>query len=197
MDTGRVLRNSIHLLNEFCAENETFSFKVLPFLKLERLGLRVNIESRELIIFISTDPDYQMLRAHLMPEQRLYQLLGIHFKQVQIVFGSLNDPIEKAIYLETISLDSSADSTDLRHPRTLGARLRRALNIVLQGHTVVLWLYDNTDVDSFKQLWVRTRVIQLFEEHKIMHHYDSQKRLVELWKIRCFDEGDGIVITIK
>ena len=197
MDTGRVLRNSIYLLNEFCADSETFSFKVLPFLKLERLGLRINIESQELIIFISTDPDYQMLRAHLMPEQRLYQLLGIHFKQVQIVFGSKNAPIEKSIYLETISLDSSADLTDLRHPRTLGARLRRALNIVLQGHTVVLWLYDDTDVDSFKQLWVRTRVIQLFEEHKIMHHYDSEKRLVELWRVRCFDEGNGIVITIK
>jgi hypothetical protein len=197
MDTGWVLRNSIHLLNEFCADSETFSFKVLPFLKLERLGLRVTIESQELIIFVSTDPDYQMLRAHLMPEQRLYQLLSIHFKQVQIVFGSEDDPIEKAIYLETISLYSFTDSTDLRHPRTLGARLRRALNIVLQGHSVVLWLYDDTDVESFKQLWVRTRVVQLFEEHKIMPHYDSEKRLVELWKVRCSDEGDGIVITIK
>jgi len=197
MDTQWVLQNSIHLLNEFCADSETFSFRVLPFLKLKRLGLKVNTEKQELMMIVSADQDYQTLRAHLIPERRLYQLLCMHFKKVQIIYGLLNEPIERAVHLETILLTSLADSTDLRNPRTLGSRLRRALNIVLQGHTARLWLHNENDVEYFKKMWLRARVKQLLEEHEIMYHYDSNNQLVELWKLRCSDKGKSIVITIK
>ena len=197
MDTQWVLQNSIHLLNEFCADSETFSFRVLPFLKLKRLGLKVNIEKRELIMIVNADQDYQTLRAHLMPKQRLYQLLSMHFKKVRIVYGSLNEPIEKAVHLESILLTSLADSTNLRNPKSLGARLRRALNIVLQGHAARLWLHNQYDVEYFKKFWRRVRVKQLLEEHEIMYHYDFSNQLVKLWKLRCSDKGKNIVITIK
>ncbi|RKZ72360.1 MAG: hypothetical protein DRQ57_17530 [Gammaproteobacteria bacterium] len=148
-------------------------------------------------MIVNADQDYQTLRAHLMPKQRLYQLLSMHFKKVRIVYGSLNEPIEKAVHLESILLTSLADSTNLRNPKSLGARLRRALNIVLQGHTARLWLHNQNDVEYFKKFWRRVRVKQLLEEHEIMYHYDFSNQLVKLWKLRCSDKGKNIVITIK
>ncbi len=197
MNTGWILQNSIHLLNEFCADRETFSFKTLAFLKLKRLKLQVNAELRELTIIVSTIQDYQTLRVDLMPEQRLYQLLELHFEKVHILKGLLDEPIDKAIHLETLSLICFAQLTELRHPQSMGARLRRALNIVLQGHTAVLWLHDENDVKYFKKLWRRARVKQLLDIHEIMHSYTSNNQLVKLWKINCFDDVESIVITIK
>lgn len=197
MDTNWQLQSSIHLLNNFCADTETFSYRALAHLKLEGLILRVNTEARELTMVVSTDPDYQTLRSHLKPDQRLYQLLGLHFRIVQILYGLRNEPIEKAIQLETISLLSCTNSTDVRDPNSLGSKLRRALNVALQGHISMLWLQDENDIQQLKNLWMRARVTQLLEEHGIMHCYNFTDQVVKLWKPSHPEEGERIIITIK
>jgi hypothetical protein len=197
MDTNWDLQTSIHLLNEFCADTELFSFRALVHLKLKGLRLQVNTERQELTMIISTDQDYQTLRWYLTPEKRLYQLLGLHFKNVHLVYGLLKESIEKHIHLETISFTSLANLTDLRDPNSLGARLRRALNIALQGHIGVLWLDRDEDVEHLDKLWKRGRVTQLLEKNEIMHCYDFSERLVKLWKHSDVAEDERVVITIK
>jgi Tat protein secretion system quality control protein TatD with DNase activity len=197
MDTNWHLQTSIHLLNNFCADRETFSYRALAHLKLEGLILRVNAKQQELTMIISTDEDYQTLREFLKPSQRLYQLLGIHFKMVHLVYGLPNEPAEKGIHLETFSLDSSPQSTDLRAPNSLGSRLRRALNIALQGHIGMLWLHNTDDIERLEALWKRGRITQLLDKQGIMHCYDFSEQLVKLWKTEQVDESKRVVITIK
>jgi hypothetical protein len=185
------------MLNDFCADTKTFSFRKLAFLRLRGLPLCVNAELQELTMVVSTEEDYQTVQWHLNPSKRLYQLLGLHFKKVHIVFGIPNDPIENAIHLETILLTDSPGSTDLRNANSVGARLRRGLNVVLQGHIAALWLYDDDDIVRFKKLWKRGRMIQLIEQHGIMHSYEAGGKLVKLWKSPHPEAGESVVITIK
>jgi hypothetical protein len=184
---------SIHLLNEFCADSDAFSFRGLAFLKLKGLDLRMNTEQQELTMIVCTDQDYQILQTYLIPEQRLYQLLGMHFKKVHIVLNLSDEPVRSI----TILLISFCKFTDLRQLESVGARLRRALNIALQEHTAVLWLYNNDEVEHFKKLWKRARVSQLLEKHKIIHNYDVERQLIKLWKRHSSDEGGNIVVTIE
>ncbi len=196
MDTYGNLQSCIHLLNDFCADTETFSFRKLALLRLRGLPLRVNAELRELTMVASTEEDYQTVQWHLNPSKRLYQLLGMHFKKVHIVFGIPNDPIENDMHLETLSLTESTCSTDLRSANSVGARLRRGLNVVLQGHIAALWLSDDDDIVHFKKLWKRGRITQLIEQHGIMHSYEAGGKLVKLWKSPS-PEGESFAITIK
>jgi hypothetical protein len=184
---------SIHLLNEFCADSDTFSFRGLAFLKLKGLNLRVDTEQQELTMIVSTDQDYRILHTYLIPEQRLYQLLGMHFQKVHIVLNLSDEPVRSKTFL----LISFCKFTDLRQLESVGARLRRALNIALQEHTAVLWLYNNDELEHFKKLWKRARVTQLLDKHKIIHNYDADRQLIKLWKLHSSDEGRNIVVTIE
>ncbi|MCK5719602.1 MAG: hypothetical protein KAH84_06590 [Thiomargarita sp.] len=201
MDNQRTLTNSIRLLNEFCADREMFSTKALTFLKLQKLKLYVDDEQQILTIAISTDKDYQVLRTHLVTKKRLYQLLTIHFKLVRIVFGLLDELLENMVHLETIKLSATNinEITDLRDPESLGARLRRALNIVLQGHTVILWLYQNNDVKHFNKLWKRERILKLLKDYNILYNYDVNNQLVKLWRgnQEAASQSKNIIITIR
>ncbi len=158
---------SIHLLNEFCADSDTFSFRGLAFLKLKGLNLRVDTEQQELTMIVSTDQDYRILHTYLIPEQRLYQLLGMHFQKVHIVLNLSDEPVHSKTFL----LISFCKFTDLRQLESVGARLRRALNIALQEHTAVLWLYNHDEIEHFKKLWKRARVTQLLEKHEIISRF--------------------------
>ncbi len=195
MDTNWHLQSSIYMLNQFCADTETFSKRALARLRLKGVALQVN--QQELTLVINADQDYQILRRYLTPKQRLYQLLGLHFKKVHIIYGLLNEPIPKSVHLETISLNSSTHSSDLRDPNSLGARLRRAINIALQGHIGVLWLHNEHDIEHLDALWKRGRVVELFQKHEIMYCYDANENSVKLGKLHCLEEGDRIVITIN
>jgi len=196
MITNFYLQTSIHLLNDFCAEAETFSFKRLATLRLRELALQVNAELRELTMVINCIEAHQfILQEHLVPDKRLYQLLGLHFKKVHIKLRLPDDPIEESIHLETILLGYEA-STNLRDVNLLGARLRRALNVALQGHTGVLWLHDDDDIEHLKVLWKRGRVTQLIEKNEIMHSYDANGKLVKLWKRGSSEENEEDVVTI-
>ena len=196
MLTNWNLQNSIYLLNDFCADTKTFTLRKLAFLKLKGLRLQVNTERRELTIAMGTDQDYQIIRQQLTPSQRLYQLLGIHFKKVHLAYGLPNEPIEKSILIETLLLTSSTEPTDLRDSNSLGARLRRPLNVALQGHIGALRLHDNDEVEHLRKLWERGRVIQIIEKYEMMHCYDSSIKLVKLWRARHLKEGDGVMIII-
>ncbi len=197
MDTNWHLQSSVYMLNQFCADTETFSVRALARLRLKGLALQVNAEEEELTLVINADQDYQILRRYLTPKQRLYQLLGLHFKKVQIVYGLLNESIQNSIHLETILLNSSAHSSDLRDPNSLGARLRRAINIALQGHIGVLWLHNENDIEHLETLWKRGRVAELFQKHEIMYCYDASEKSVKLGKLHCLEESGRIVITIN
>ncbi len=197
MDIHWNLQNSIHLLNDFCADTETFSFKKLAHLRLKGVSLHVNTAQRELTMVVSTEENYHILGRHLTASNRLYQLLELHFKKVHIVFGIPDDSIENSIHLKTISLEKKPDSTDLRDVETIGARLRRALNVVLQGHIVQLWLYDDNDIAHFKKLWKRRRITELIQQYKIMHSYEINGRMVKLWKYSSFENNENVSITIK
>ncbi|MBE9562304.1 MAG: hypothetical protein IMF12_05515 [Proteobacteria bacterium] len=206
MDSQWLLLNSIHLLNDFCAETKSFSFRRLVFLRLKELHLQVNTESQKLIMGITSDENYHILHDHLLPGHRLHQLLSIHFKKVSLIYeikdksnGTKDKSKETAvpILLETIELNSSTSSCDLRNANLLGSRLRRALNVALQGHTCILWLHTDNDVEHLQRLWRRARVTKLLEEHKIHYKNDFAARMVRLWKERPSEEGEGVVITIE
>jgi hypothetical protein len=196
MDSNWPLQSSIYMLNQFCADTDTFSVRALARLKLKGLALQVNVEQETLTLVIYADQDYQMLRKHLIPQKRLYQLLGLHFKKVQIVYGLPNESVENSVHLETISLNSSTDPRDLRDPNSLGARLRRAINIALQGHIGVLWLHNEHDIENLEALWKRGRVAELFQKHEIMYCYDVHEQSVKLGKPDCLEDSNRIVITI-
>jgi len=197
MDIYGNLQSSIYLLNDFCADTEIFSFRKLAHLRLKGVPLHVDAARQELTMVVSTEEDYHLLGRYLAANNRLYQLLELHFKKVHIVFGIPNDSLENSIHLKTISLEKKVDSTDLRDVETIGARLRRAFNVVLQGHIVQLWLYDDNDIAHFKKLWKRRRITELIQQHKIMHSYDVSGRLVKLWKSSVSEDHESVCITIK
>lgn len=196
MDTTWDIQNSIYLLNDFCADAKSFSFSKLATLKLKGLVLHVDTVMQELTIVISTEQDYQALQWHLMPARRLYQLLGIHFKKVHIVFGPQDEPLENDIYLETVSLMRPANKADLRDANSLGSRLRRTLNVALQGHIGVLRLYDDNDADTLRALWERGRITQLIEKYSIVPFDDASGEIIKLWKPRRLKSGEEIVVII-
>ncbi len=199
MDSQWLLLNSIHLLNDFCAEMKSFSFKRLAILRLKELILQVNAESQELVMGITSDENYQILHEHLLPGKRLHQLLSIHFATVHIIYEISNQSVKKSIpvLLEEINLSSSTTTCDLRNANLLGSRLRRALNVALQGHTCILWLHTDHDVEHLQMLWKRSRVIKLLTEHKIHWNNNFEERMIKLWKDRSPEEGKGIVVTIE
>ncbi|HDN26527.1 MAG TPA: hypothetical protein ENG03_05435 [Thioploca sp.] len=196
MVTNWHLQSSIYLLNDFCADTQSFSLKKLAFLKLKGVTLQVNAELRELTIAIGTDQDYQILCGQLTPGKRLYQLLGIHFEKVHLAYDLPNEPVEKSILIETILLTSSTELTDLRDPNSLGARLRRTLNVALQGHIGALRLHDNDEVKHLRKLWERGRVIEIIEKYEMMHCYDSSIKLVKLWQPRHLKDAESVMIII-
>jgi hypothetical protein len=68
--------------------------------------------------------------------------------------------------------------------------------VALQGHTGVLWLHDDDDIEHLKVLWKRGRVTQLIEKNEIMHSYDANGKLVKLWKRGSSEENEEDVVTI-
>ncbi len=185
------LQSSIHLINDFCADTETFSFNKLTFLKLKGLTLRINAELQELTMVINTAQDSQALLCHLTPHKRLYQLLGQHFKQVHIELDKEDEP---NILLESIPL--ACDPTGLRDINSLGARLRRTLNVALQGHICVLKLHDDQEIAYLKTLLERKRVKQLFRKYGIIHCYDVDCKFVHICKASLLEECKQTVIVI-
>ncbi|MCK5876343.1 MAG: hypothetical protein KAG43_01810 [Candidatus Marithrix sp.] len=176
---------------------KSFSFKRLASFKLKELNLQVNTKSQELIMGITSDENYHILHEHLLPGHRLHQLLSIHFEKVQVIYEIADKPEAVPILLETIELHSSTTTCDLRNSNLLGSRLRRALNVALQGHTCILWLHNNNDIDHLQKLWQRGRVTKLLKDHKILYDNNFDAKMVKLWKYRSPEEGDGIVITIE
>lgn len=196
METTWDLQSSIYLLNDFCADPQVFSFTRLETLKLKGLRLHVDAPAEELTMVVSTEEDYRTIQWHLMPNKRLYQLLGIYFKRVHIVFGLQDEPLENDIYLETVGLGHAKHATDLRDANSLGARLRRTLNVALQGHIGVLRLYDDNDANTLRALWERGRITQLMEKYGIIPFDDSSGEIIKLWKPRRLQSGEEVVIII-
>jgi len=190
------LQSSIYLINDFCAETETFSYRRLAHFKFRGIKLGVNEPDGELTIVIGNEDDYQILQANLMPGRRFYQLLGLHFKRVLIRFGHLEDAINNTIYLETIALVRSAKENELRDINRLGARLRRTLNVALQGHIGVLKLHNDEEHKQLKKLWERGRIAQLLEQYGIEPFDDSNGELVKFWRPRRLEPDENIVIII-
>ncbi|MDM8568139.1 hypothetical protein QUF50_01215 [Thiotrichales bacterium HSG1] len=199
MDSHWLLLNSIHLLNDFCAEMKSFSYERLTFLKLKELHLQVDTKLQELAMGVTSDENYHTLHKQLLSGQRLHQLLSIHFRKVHIVYEITNRTKVSSppVLLETIELNSSTNTCDLRNANFLGARLRRALNVALQGHTCILWLHTDDDIEHLQKLWQRGRVTKLLEEHQINYNNDFAAKMIKLWQDRSPEEGEGIVITIE
>ena len=190
------LQSSIYLINDFCADTQAFSYSKLAHFKFRGIKLGVNEPDGELTIVISNEDDYRILQTNLMPGKRFYQLLGLHFKKVLIRFGNLEEPIDGSIYLETIALVRSAKANELRDVNALGARLRRTLNVALQGHIGVLRLHNEDDYKQLKKLWERGRITQLLEQYGIEPFDDSNEQLVKFWRPRRLEPGENIVIII-
>lgn len=190
------LQVTINLINDFCADPKTFSYKKLSFLRLKKLTLEVDAEQKILSFIISTQEDYQHLMMYLMPEARLHQLLSLYFKKVGVYFGVQDEPLQNAIYLDTIHLAQPAKVSELRE-MNIGARLRRTINVAFQGHVGVLQLRDEKDVQLLRKLWSRGRVEQLLEKYDIVPFDDDKGRFVKLWKPHSLEEGENIIIVIS
>ncbi|OQW91261.1 MAG: hypothetical protein BWK79_17330, partial [Beggiatoa sp. IS2] len=159
------LQTSIYLLNNLCADIQFFSYSQLAALKLRSLTFRVDALSKVLTMIVSSDGDYYTLSQYLFPGRRLYELLGIHFTTVQVAFGTQGESADNAVLLKTISLKQNHKPADIRDTNALGARLRRALSIAMQGHIGVLRLRDEREVKQLRTLWERSRVTQLVERY--------------------------------
>ncbi|OQW95365.1 MAG: hypothetical protein BWK79_02735 [Beggiatoa sp. IS2] len=190
------LQVNIRLLNDFCADVETFSYQKLAALKLDRFILQVDHSTQELTVIVRSVPDYHTLRAQLIPDKRLHQLLGLHFEQVHLSLQVQDEPIQQNVRLDSIPLENSANSSDLRDVCSLGARLRRALNVAFQGHIGVLKLYGDQDEAHLKKLWERGRITQLVEKYGIIPFDDSNGEVIKLWKPRHLKEHEKIVIIV-
>ncbi|WP_353572944.1 hypothetical protein [Candidatus Albibeggiatoa sp. nov. BB20] len=190
------IHTSIHILNEFCSDPHRFSYAKLSLLKLPAMTLHVNMLKKELTLVVSSDEDYSVLLWHLTHGKRLHQLMSMFFKRIFIGFGVQGDPLNHCIILDHIMLDGLLQSSDLRSLDSLGERLRRTMNIALQGHVGVLRLQGNEDIRHLKQLWMRGRIEKLLDAHHIVPFDDDSGRLIKLWKPHSVEEGQGIVIVV-
>jgi hypothetical protein len=189
------LQNDLHLINELCADIQTFSYHYLTHLALDHVSLEVDVNKKEIAFVINNIENYQGLLLHLIPNKRFYQLLSLHFRCVHLVFGTVSEPIEKGVFLDTILLGRSPESLQLRDHKALGARLRRALNIALQGHIGVLQLNSDRDFSSLRMIWQRGRVTQLLEGHGIVA-FDDEQGLIKLWKPRRLADGEQPIAIV-
>ncbi|MEK7991311.1 MAG: hypothetical protein VSS52_009920 [Thiotrichaceae bacterium] len=190
------LQTSIHILNEFCSDPHRFSYAKLSLLKLPAMTLHVNMLKKALTLIISSEEDYSLLLWHLTPGKRLHQLMSRFFKRILIGFGGQGESIEHCIILDHIMLDGLVQPSDLRSLDSLGERLRRTINIALQGHVGVLLLQGNEDTQHLKRLWMRGRIEKLLDAHHIVPFDDDSGRLIKLWKPHSVEEGQGIVIVV-
>jgi len=149
------LQSTINILNDFCSDIQHFSYAKLAALRLPGITLQVNAKHHELSLVVSSEEHYQTLLWYLTPDKRIYQLLAMHFNKIHIGFGVQNEPVSNSIYLQTISLYSEVTTHDLRDVDKLGAKLRRTLNVALQGHIGVLQLSHAHDFEHLEALWQR------------------------------------------
>lgn len=191
----KTLQNSIRVLNDFCADTEAFSYHSLAHLVVDNLGLHIDATKQEVSLIVSTVDDYQTVLHQLSAHKRLHQLLSLHFQKAHLFFGAEGESVEKGIFLDTILLGKGGEFLEIRNPEALGARLRRALNIALQGHIGVLRLSDERDISSLRTIWQRGRVTQLLSGYGIVA-FDDDKGLVKLWKPRRLAEGEQPIVII-
>ncbi|MCV6639390.1 hypothetical protein [Candidatus Albibeggiatoa sp. nov. NOAA] len=190
------LQTSIHILNEFCSDPRRFSYAKLSLLKLPAITLHVNMLKKALTLVVSSEEDYTLLLWHLTPGKRLHQLMSMFFKRIFIGFGVQGEPIEQCIILEQIVLGGYVQPADLRSFDSLGDRLRRTMNVALQGHIGVLRLQGTEDMRHLKRLWMRGRIEKLLNAHHIVPFDDDSGNLIKLWKPHSVEEGQGIVIVV-
>jgi len=176
------LQNSVRLLNDFCADTETFSFSGLSAFKFRNLCLKVDAILKELTLIVCNEQDYQAIQWLLGPGKRLRQLLGLHFNQVHIAFSMCESTLEYGILLETVPLKLSVSPSKLREATVLGTKLRRAMNIALQGHVSLLKLNGEEDVNTLDALLKRKRVVQIFEQYQLSKSYSEDGMSVKMWR---------------
>lgn len=191
------LQSTINILNDFCSDTAHFSYARLAALRLPGITLQVNAKRHELTLVISSDEHYQTLLWYLTPDKRIYQLLAIHFNKIHIGFGVQNEPVSNSVYLQTISLYSAVTQLDLRDANKLGAKLRRTLNVALQGHVGVLHLNQHDDFEHLEALWRRGRIEQLIKKYDIMPFDDDNGRMVKFWRPHTLKSQERVVIVVE
>ncbi len=190
-------QESIYLLNDFCADIQSFSYHKLANLRFHNLLLHIDAEKKELIMVICNEVDYQALNKLLLPDQRLYQLLSIHFKKVSVAFGLQGETVDQSILLKKIALFSEIPDDNLRALDDLGARFRRALNVAMQGHISVLKLHGDEEAEKLRELWERGRIMHLIEKYKICSTDDLQQKVVKIWTSDSLQDEKAQVILIE
>lgn len=191
------LQSTINLLNDFCSDTQRFSYARLAALRLPGITLQVNAKRRELSLVISSDEHYQTLLWYLTPDKRIYQLLALHFSKIHIGFGVQNEPVSNSVYLQTITLYSAVTQHDLRDANKLGSRLRRTLNVALQGHIGVLHLNQHNDFEHLEALWRRGRIEQLIKKYEIVPFDDDNGSMVKFWRPHALKSQEQVVIVVE
>jgi|GEM_PF-710682 hypothetical protein len=191
------LQSTINILNDFCSDIQHFSYAKLAALRLPGITLQVNAKHHELSLVVSSEEHYQTLLWHLTPDKRIYQLLAMHFNKIHIGFGVQNEPVSNSIYLQTISLHSEVTTRDLRDVDKLGAKLRRTLNVALQGHIGVLQLSHAHDFEHLEALWQRGRIEQLIQKYSIVPFDDGNEQIIKFWRPRALKSHEQVVIVVE
>jgi len=191
------LQSTINILNDFCSDIQHFSYAKLAALRLPGITLQVNAKHHELSLVVSSEEHYQTLLWYLTPDKRIYQLLAMHFNKIHIGFGVQNEPVSNSIYLQTISLYSEVTTHDLRDVDKLGAKLRRTLNVALQGHIGVLQLSHAHDFEHLEALWQRGRIEKLIQKYSIVPFDDGNERIIKFWRPRALKSHEQVVIVVE
>jgi hypothetical protein len=191
------LQSTLNILNDFCSDIQHFSYAKLAALRLPGITLQVNAKHHELTFVISSEEHYQTLLWYLTPDKRIYQLLAMHFNKIHIGFGVQYEPVSNSIYLQTIPLHSAVTTHDLRDVDKLGAKLRRTLNVALQGHIGVLQLTHGSDFEHLEALWQRGRIEQLIQKYNIVPFDDGNERIVKFWRPRALKSHEQVVIVVE
>lgn len=191
------LQSTINILNDFCSDTQHFSYARLAALRLPGITLQVNAKRHELTLVISSEEHYQTLLWYLTPDKRIYQLLALHFNKIHIGFGVQNEPVSNSVYLQTISLSAAVTPHDLRDANKLGAKLRRTLNVALQGHVGVLHLSQHSDFEHLEALWRRGRIEQLIKKYDIVPFDDDNGSMVKFWRPHALKSQEQVVIVVE
>lgn len=191
------LQSTVNILNDFCSDIQHFSYAKLAALRLPGITLQVNAKHHELTLVISSEEHYQTLLWYFTPNKRIYQLLAMHFDKIHISFGVQHEPVSNSICLQTILLSSAVTTRDLRDVDQLGAKLRRTLNVALQGHIGVLHLNHTSDFEHLEALWQRGRIEQLIQKYSIVPFDDDNGNIIKFWRPHALKSHEQVVIVVE
>ncbi len=192
------IKTSIYLLNNLCADINGFSYDYLNAVQFEGISLWAD-ETKKVLTLTVLDYDIiEEFYQHLNYHKRLYKLLGLHFETLLLKL----DHDGQCYLIESVELNCKKDemgqflSKELRGQSELGLRLRRAINIALQGHIALLRVKNEEEASGLRELWQGGRMEKLSERYGIVPFDDNDANVIKFWQPNLDQSHPPIAIWV-